>query len=388
MTDTTNKIGEKLVLTRDQLPQLFKALQKSGYTLIGPTIRDHAIVNQEIDNCVDLPEGYSDQQDAAAYRLSKTDKTALFDYNVATQSFKRFLFIPRHTILRAKRKKKTFEVADNKYSPSKMAFIGVRPCELHAIYIQDRVFTAGEFIDEQYQKQRDQIFLVVVNCTKASKSCFCTSMETGPQATTGFDLALTEIAQPGKHFFVLEIGSEQARTILSGIKCKPASQSDIDAADAAVASAAAQIERTLDTTGIKELFLRNIDNVYWDKVGGRCMSCANCTLVCPTCFCSTVEDVTDLSGDNAERARRWDSCFTMDFSYIHGGSVRPSSKARYRQWITHKLAAWQDQFGSSGCVGCGRCITWCPVGIDITEEARTIRERDIKPATVTEKTEV
>ena len=96
-------------------------------------------------------------------------------------------------------------------------------------------------------------------------------------------------------------------------------------------------------------------------------------MVCPTCFCTTVEDGTDLAGESAERTRRWDSCFTIDFSYVHGGSVRLRSRSRYRQWMTHKLATWIDQFGSSGCVGCGRCITWCPVAIDITEEVAAIR---------------
>ena len=97
-------------------------------------------------------------------------------------------------------------------------------------------------------------------------------------------------------------------------------------------------------------------------------------MVCPTCFCTTVEDHSDLAGETAERVRSWDSCFTLDFSYVHGGSVRTETQSRYRQWMTHKLASWIDQFGTSGCVGCGRCITWCPVGIDITEEAAAIRQ--------------
>jgi Fe-S-cluster-containing hydrogenase component 2 len=132
----------------------------------------------------------------------------------------------------------------------------------------------------------------------------------------------------------------------------------------------------MDTRGIKELLYRNYEHPRWDNVATRCLTCANCTMVCPTCFCTTVEDVTDLSGDHAERWRKWDSCFTMDFSYIHGGSVRATPKSRYRQWLTHKLATWFDQFGSSGCVGCGRCITWCPVAIDLTEEVRAIRDSE------------
>ncbi|MEU5265530.1 4Fe-4S dicluster domain-containing protein [Amycolatopsis sp. NPDC021455] len=107
----------------------------------------------------------------------------------------------------------------------------------------------------------------------------------------------------------------------------------------------------------------------WEEVASRCLTCANCTMVCPTCFCTTTEDVTDLSGEHAERHQRWASCFELDFSYVHGGSVRTSGASRYRQWFSHKLGTWHEQFGTSGCVGCGRCIAWCPAGIDITEEA-------------------
>jgi len=158
-----------------------------------------------------------------------------------------------------------------------------------------------------------------------------------------------------------------------------AASKDLVAAQQAVDRAAGQMGRTMDTAGIKELLYRSYDHPRWDDVAKRCLTCANCTMVCPTCFCSTVEDTSDLKGEHAERWRKWDSCFTMDFSYIHGGSVRSTPRARYRQWMTHKLATWIDQFGTSGCVGCGRCITWCPVGIDITEEVRAIRESEQGP---------
>jgi len=131
--------------------------------------------------------------------------------------------------------------------------------------------------------------------------------------------------------------------------------------------------RRLDTDGLRDLLYANADNPQWDDVASRCLSCTNCTMVCPTCFCTNVEDVADLTGNEAERHRVWDSCFNADFSYIHGGTVRTSGRSRYRQWMTHKLAAWHDQFGSSGCVGCGRCVTWCPAAIDITAEAAAMR---------------
>jgi ferredoxin len=201
-------------------------------------------------------------------------------------------------------------------------------------------------------------------------------MQTGPKATFGYDLALTEMLEGGQHYFVVEIGSEKGESVFQQISRRQADAREIKAAESVIARTAQQMGRQMDTAGIKELLYHNYEHPRWDEVASRCLTCANCTMVCPTCFCTTVEDVTDLTGDAAERWRRWDSCFTMDFSYIHGGSVRASTKSRYRQWMTHKLATWIDQFGSSGCVGCGRCITWCPVGIDLTEEVRAIRETE------------
>ena len=137
-----------------------------------------------------------------------------------------------------------------------------------------------------------------------------------------------------------------------------------------------QIERKLNTTNIRDTLLSNLDHPRWDEVAERCLSCANCTMVCPTCFCSSVDEISDLAGDHVERERTWDSCFNVGFSYMNGGNVRDNVRSRFRQWLTHKLASWIDQFDTSGCVGCGRCITWCPVGIDLTEEVAAIRGDD------------
>jgi ferredoxin len=257
------------------------------------------------------------------------------------------------------------------------AFIGVRACDLNAIAVQDRTFLHGPYRDPTYAARREAAFIVVVNCGQAARTCFCASMETGPMAKAGYDLALTEILEDDRHEFFVEIGSERGSDVFRDLPVRPATDSDPAAASRMVDRAIAQMGRTMNTSGLKELLYRNMDHPRWENVAGRCLSCANCTMVCPTCFCSTVEEVTDLTGDHTERWRRWDSCFTADHSYIHGGSVRPSTLSRYRQWMTHKLATWIDQFGSSGCVGCGRCITWCPVAIDITEEVRVIRETDV-----------
>jgi ferredoxin len=253
-------------------------------------------------------------------------------------------------------------------SAEPLAFIGVRACELHAIAIQDRVLIGGAYADPHYGSRRETAFIVAVNCAEPGGTCFCASMNTGPKAAGGYDLALTEIVGEGEHRFVVEAGSEAGRAVLAELPHRDATPEEVVAGDAIVAGAAARMGRAMpEVEGVPELLRRNLDHPRWDEVAGRCLTCGNCTMVCPTCFCTTVEDVTSLDGTETTRLRHWDSCFTMDFSYLHGGSVRASPRSRYRQWMTHKLSSWWEQFGTSGCVGCGRCITWCPVGIDITE---------------------
>ncbi len=361
-------------IDRDGLDELFAALRRRGFELIGPTVRDGAIVYDGIASSDDLPVGWTDEQDGGSYRLARREDEALFGYAVGPHSWKRYLHPPELTLWRARRGAGgELEVSEEAAEAPTYAFVGVRSCELHAIAIQDRVLMEGAYPDPFYAARREGAFILAVNCTVAGGTCFCVSMETGPKVGAGHDLALTEVIEGGDHYFVCEAGSERGAELLAELPRAPAGPDELAAAEAGVARAAANQGRVMETAGIKELLYDNLEHPRWDEVSERCLTCGNCTMVCPTCFCTSVEDSSDLAGEVAERTRHWDSCFTLDFSYVHGGSVRSSSRSRYRQWMTHKLATWIDQFGSSGCVGCGRCITWCPVAIDITEEVAAIR---------------
>jgi ferredoxin len=260
-----------------------------------------------------------------------------------------------------------------------LAFIGVRACELSAIAIQDRVFLGGKFVDRDYAARRTGNFVVAVNCGEPAATCFCVSMDTGPRAREGYDLALTELLD-GEHRFLVQVGSPAGAEVLAELPSRPAEATDVTAADAVVDSTAARMGRTMESADLRDLLAGKLEHPRWDDVAERCLTCGNCTMVCPTCFCSSVEDATDLTGTEATRTRVWDSCFSLDYSYIHGGSVRTSGRSRYRQWLTHKLGTWHDQFGTSGCVGCGRCIAWCPVGIDITAEVAALRAEEVTDA--------
>jgi sulfhydrogenase subunit beta (sulfur reductase) len=354
------------------LDALLAALRGRGYVLVGPTLRDGAIVLDEIEGGADLPEGWSEVQEAGRYRLERRPDRARFGATVGPHAWKRFLHPPALRLWRAERDDAGgFALLDEAAPPPRYAFVGVRPCDVAAIAIQDRVFMGGAYVDPDYRARREGAFVLAVHCTEPGGTCFCASLGTGPRANAGFDLALTEVLDGGPSYLV-EVGSERGAEVLADVASRPASDAEVADGARRVEAAADRMGRTLETRGLAEALLRSLDHPRWDAAAERCLACGNCTLACPTCFCTTVEDTTDLTGAFAERTRRWDSCFTLDLSYIHGGPVRPSLRSRYRQWATHKLATWAGQFGTAGCVGCGRCITWCPAAIDLTEEVAAI----------------
>ncbi len=373
-------VGAQRILERVDFPRFLKALQSAGYRVVGPTVRDGAIVYGEIRREQDLPIGWTDRQEAGKYRLERRNDQALFGYNVGPHSWKKFLFPSRERLWTASRAGTSFTVMAEKDDGPPMAFLGVRACELAGMDVSDKVFD-GVVRDPGYHARRTRALRIAVQCGQAGGTCFCVSMGTGPGVRKGHDLALTEILTPERHYFLLDVGSPAGAAVLSQVPLKPAKKEDSEMATSIVAQTAASMGRTLDTEGIHDVLLNQPEHPRWEIVARRCLSCTNCTMVCPTCFCSTTEEVPDLSGETVERWRRWDSCFNLEFTALHANSVRKSPLSRYRQWLTHKLASWHDQFGTSGCIGCGRCITWCPVGIDLTEEVAAIRVAPPKPAT-------
>ena len=365
-------------IDRAGLDALIATLRDRGFTVIGPRVRSQAIVYGEVVSAGDLPAGLEDVQDGGTYRLRSRGDGALFAHTAGHDSVKRFLFPPAIAVWRARRAADGTLDVEPPPPPPRYAFLGVRSCDLHAVAIQDRVFLGDRHHDRDYAERRRDAFFVAINCARAGGTCFCVSMDSGPEVTGGFDMALTELIDGDGHRFLVEAGSDRGRSVLADLPTRPAAPADRRLAAEQTRRTAASMGRRLDTDGIRDLLVANAEHPRWEDVAGRCLSCGNCTMVCPTCFCSTAEDTTELTGDQAEHTRLWDSCFTLGHSYMHGGSVRSTSPARYRQWLTHKLATWIDQFGSSGCVGCGRCITWCPVAIDITEEVAAIRAGDLR----------
>ena len=358
------------VLNREHFDDLIAVLHARGYRVLGPTVQQGAIVHGDLTASGDLPEGWHDEQSPGAYRIRHDGDTELFGWAVGPTSIKASVFPPESVVWRGRRREGDIEISVPDDGEVRQAIVGARPCEVAALGVLSNVLSGGTYHDPEHDRRRNQMVVIVVECAQPAATCFCPSMDTGPDARGDYDLALTELLEP-EHRFVVRVGSELGRSLLEDVMHQVASPDDLAQRDALLERSRQAITRTLDARSAPDLLAKNLEHARWDEVAERCLSCGNCTLVCPTCFCSAFEQRTDLSGD-IEVSRRWDSCFSLDHSYLHGGPVRETTRSRYRQWLTHKLSTWVDQFGTSGCVGCGRCITWCPVGIDLTEEVAAI----------------
>jgi sulfhydrogenase subunit beta (sulfur reductase) len=374
MTDINLDVGVTVALAKSSFDDLLEKLRQMGYQTMGPRIVDTAIGYGEIKGLEDLPRGYTTKQDAGHYQLVYTGHSRYFDVTPGAQSWKQFFFPPRSVLFSTKRNNGSWVIEQDTTPPPAYALIGVRPCELAAILVQDRVFLREEWSDPIYRTRRQNAFILAVNCLHPCGTCFCASMGTGPESESGYDLSMTEL----EDVFLVKIGSEAGRMALASLPLQPASAFLLQAASKGLDDARRHMGRQLpNPQELPDLLLNNLEHPRWNVVAARCLSCTNCNQVCPTCFCWDSFEQPDLSGTSSQRVRVWDSCFNPDYSYVVGGNTRANTRARYRQWLTHKLASWQKQFDVLGCVGCGRCITWCPAGIDITEEVAAIREEKV-----------
>lgn len=361
-----------LFLPHEKLQLLINLLIEQGYQCVGPQVRDAAIVYDTLTSMEQLPWGIRDYQTPGEYRLEKIPQHLAFSWANGPQALKPLLFKPYETVWKVTRDKNgklIFKPEINQEAP--LAVIGVRACDIAGMEVQDKTFLEKGHTDIRYQQRRQNLFLIAVNCTYSSQNCFCVSANTGPCAKSSYDIVMTEIEQG----FVIHDVSSKGQAIVAQLDLAMASEQQIKSANAGSEQAADSQTKRIplnNSRGLRDLLFNNLDHPRWDEVASRCLSCGNCTQVCPTCFCHDEKDQPVLDGSHSEHVREWDSCFTAGHSYVSGKTIREDTRKRYRQWLTHKVGSWFDQYDVSGCIGCGRCISWCPVGIDITEELAAI----------------
>ncbi len=361
--------GVALLLKQD-LPALTSALLER-YEVVAPTYspEGRCIVLDPISSPDQLAVGYRDHQRPGHYTVRRDDGGTLFGYANGPHSPKNFLHPGRLTLFTGEWNEAGFSLSVPSGPDRPYAFLGIRPCDSFGIQVLDRTFLQVANADVRYRARREGAFVAVVNCTEPGEVCFCASMGTGPRAESGYDLRLTELADG----FLLESGTDRGTATLARLPTRPATRAEAAEANRLIREAIPRMGRTLNTRNLPRILRSGLEHPYWDVMKNWCVGCSNCTNVCPTCFCNDFQDQVDLGMKTVSRERVWDSCFTMRFAEMRGVNTRDELKYRYRHWCVHKLGYWVEQYGVFGCVGCGRCLTWCPVGIDITQVATEIR---------------
>jgi len=355
-------------LQRPDLQALLDILRTRGYECIGPVARDGVIQYLPLTKISQLPQGLQDQQAPGKYRLVQQGHERLFAWANGSQGIKPFVFASKEVLWRcAQEGKGNLKFEDAKPRPHKIAIIGARACDIAALYIQDKHFLQDQYQDPYYAARRQGLAIVAVNCSHSADTCFCASTGDGPEVTYGFDISLSELDDG----YLVEARSQFGGHLLQQLPTQPATDSQLNQAREQLHTAAKQ-QRALPSRNLYQTLFARLEHKHWQQIEERCLACGNCTSVCPTCFCHAQTESPSIDGLHSEHRRHWDSCFNAGHSYIHGITIRATTAQRYRQWLTHKLGSWHEQYGRSGCVGCGRCISWCPVGIDITEEVAQI----------------
>jgi len=359
-------------LAREDLQQLISAIIDHGYACIGPQVQDEAIVYAELTSVNQLPMGINAEQGPGQYSLKKTSANKYFNWANGPQAIKPLLFTAREKLWQSSQSA-SGEISFHTLLPDvqqeiqPMAIFAARACDIAAMKLQDQHFLQQQYIDPYYQSRRENLLIIAVNCSQPAATCFCHSTADGPFAETGFDIALTEL----QHGFLVSVETEQGQKILEQISLRKHTEQQLLEADNILANASKQ-QRALPDINLQTQLFNQLTSDAWEQIASQCLSCGNCTSVCPSCFCHSEKDVPELDGKTSAHYREWDSCFNQGHSYIHGITIRAETSQRYRQWLTHKFASWHDQYGRSGCVGCGRCISWCPVGIDVIESIKSV----------------
>lgn len=303
------------------------------------------------------------------YELIKNPEDINLDYSNTILSAKKIIFPQREVFME-------FSTGDNGQLKVKeilpeeklVAIFGLRPCDAKALTLTDKVFD-GDYIDLYYTKRRNQATLVGLTCnTPPSPNCFCLSLGGSPHSKEGLDILMTDL---GDKYYVESLTKKGDELInLAKDLFEEPKAHDKNDLEKIHRDSEKKIKRHInDIEKIPANLKTMFDSPFWDEESLSCLRCGICTYLCPACHCFDINDeIISSSPLKGKRVRTWDTCQFPDFTmHSSGHNPRPDRASRLRQRILHKFQYFVENYQSYQCTGCGRCITYCPVGIDLIE---------------------
>ena len=245
-------------------------------------------------------------------------------------------------------------------SEGPIVLFGVRPCDARGISNLDQVFLDEEYTDTAYNERRKMMTVISLACAEpVSAACFCDSMGGGPDDEEGSDIIFRETKNAD--VYVISILTEKGKEIESiwestGLLSPAGNKKPVDPQPCTLTVA--------KPSDLSEKLKAAFEDPLWARFSEACLGCGVCSFICPTCYCFDID--AETSGDMANSFRCWDCCLFSDYSRMAGGhNPRPTKKERLRQRYLHKLSWFDERYGRTLCVGCGRCLSKCPTGLDI-----------------------
>lgn len=336
---------------------------KYGLDVIGLRYNGGSFSYGKLSSINDAPLYVEDLQGRASYRLIRANAAGSFRHTYLSPKY--FLNPPLQEVAHVGA---DFGASAPKERPKPFAIFGIKPCDLHAIRVIDGILLNK---DLYYTMIRGSLRAVVVEeCTRPSGNCFCGSLGTGPQARNGYDLAYAWLEDG----VVVKAGSALGEELIEELGLEGADAGDVEKYEEYIIRAQQQTKALPELPKLVNALEKSMGNIeLWSKLSRRCVGCSNCNMVCPTCFCTEFFDEIGPNG-SATRFRKWYGCLSYSYGLVARGHFRPELYMRYRHFVLHKFLFYWKQVGLIGCTGCGRCITWCPLGVDIRETLREVFE--------------
>ncbi|MBS3977633.1 MAG: 4Fe-4S dicluster domain-containing protein [Syntrophomonadaceae bacterium] len=247
------------------------------------------------------------------------------------------------------------------HKPARQVIVGIRPCDVQSVQVMDEVFLTKGYVDKLYKEKRDHTCLVALGCLSPLPTCFCSSMGLNPMAAPGADLMMYDL---GDSYGIIP-QSEAGEALIASLGGLVLDGGQVPAGNPCTLK--------VDTEGLTAKLQKMFEHPLWNKVNQKCLACGTCTYLCPTCHCFDIQGKN--KGDEGYKFRCWDSCMYPEYTLMAGGhQPRSSKKERLRQRFLHKLQYMPERYHAWGCVGCGRCLAYCPVQVDITRFMRDVKE--------------